>query len=290
MKATKKLIGAVVALVAALAVSVGATFAWFTSQNTAKVNKFDLTVQDATGNLYIGLSEEELAQAPVTINTSAGAYTSLKLTDVTSDDGVTFKDKGSGARTANTHYFQVDLWFMSSTDVNVYLANTSTLTCSGNADNDIILDKTARATAGANYGGDLTSDGKITTNAANAARVSFVDGSTGKIWEPQPEAGYTKLNLAHDYESYSQTGTWSKTDEGDLTDFMPVEATVETVAKTADAGTITGKELFSLTANTAKKITINIWLEGKDGDCLNSIFADVISTTLEFVGIEAAGD
>ncbi len=286
MKATKKLIGAVVALVAALAVSVGATFAWFTSQNTAKVNKFDLTVQDATGNLYIGLSEETVSQAPVAIDTSTGAYENLKLTHVTSEDGITLNTKEGPAATANKDYFQVKLWFMSTTDVKVYLEDTSKLTCaSPNADNDLLLDGTARTTAGANYGPSLASDGKITTNAANAARVSFVDSATGKIWEPQPTAGYPTKNLAEDYEKYLTSGTWSVTESPTNT---PATATVEKVAKTADAGTITGKELFSLTANEAKEITINIWLEGKDGDCLNSIFADVISTTLVFVGIEPA--
>ena len=292
MKATKRLIGAVVALVAALAVSVGATFAWFTTQNTAKVNAFEVSVRDATGNLSIGLSAESLSQAPLTIDTSTGAYTNLKLKDVTSEDGVTINDKEESPATANTDYFKLELFFMSTTAVKVYLAEGSQVVCSSpNATNDLVLDTAARAIAGSKYGQDVSTNGKLTTNAANAARVSFVDTATGKIWEPNANQGFHEKNLAEDYEKYIKGGatSWSVTDEPTNVPATPaISSADDLVAKTATSKDVTTKtELFSLEANVAKKITINIWIEGKDGDCLNSIFADKIATTLEFVAIEA---
>ncbi len=289
MKATKKLIGAVVALIAALAVSVGATFAWFTTQNTAKVESFDLTVQSETGNLYIGTTKDTLGQIPVTVTPDGG----ITLKDLTLKENKLQKRTSSAPGSTadaeaskSTDYYQFELWFQATTNMDVYLDTSSVMSCTPNAANDItVTDATAQAAMKLiSYGAEIKS-GKLATSADAAARVAFVEGQissledlTGaKIWEPGKDKGYKENNLAADYEKYLQDGTW------------PAEGAKS--APSTVVGTITGlgtgeetAKLLTLSANEAKSIVVTIWLEGTDGDCLNSIFSDTISTVLNFVG------
>ncbi len=286
MKASKKLIGAIVALVAALAVSVGSTFAWFTEQNTAKVKAITLQVQSATGNLYIGTESGKLGQSPVTIDTSSVESTGLK--DVTTDDyGVSFKDHSKGS--ATTGFLSFDLYFMSTTAVNLYLCSGSTITCSPNANNDMVInDTTVRSKIANKYGTEIT-DGKIAANAANAARVAFLDNdgspvaSNVNIWDPNKDAGYSTGNLAADYETYVNDTSNGWPESGAAASSVTSDFALCTSAKDAGTGTV----IIELVANVEKKITVKIWLEGTDGDCMNSIFEDTIVTTLVFAGIEA---
>ena len=282
MKATKKLIGAVVALIAALAVSVGATFAWFTTSNTAKVNSFELKVQDATGSLYIGKSATTLGLSPIDLTTEAAAVTLKDVT--TTDKGKTFKKKGGSDPAEANSYFTVELWVKSDDAVGLYLHTGTTMTCTADTSNDLVISDTKIHSAIETKYGDTITDGKIAATADNAARVSImVEGSDPVIWEPGSEQGYKTGNLAADYETYlsnptewPSAGAAESTVKGDLT-----------LNTQTDKGAADGTKIGDLSAGVATKITISIWLEGTDGDCLNSILKDKISTALVFAGVAA---
>ena len=285
MKATKKLIGAVVALIAALAVSVGATFAWFTSSNTAKVNQFSLNVKSETGDLFIGLKTGELSQGFV--NYTPG---DVKLSDVTLSADKSFKKRatntpGATAETAATtsDYVQFQLFFKSSANMDVYLNTGSEVTCEPDTSNDItIYDTTAQSTVnGSSYGAAITG-GKLAASAANAVRISFstttaVDSESDKIWEPNADQGYNENNLAADYEKFLQDGKWPT--PGTPNAASSVVGNVEGLGVAQETA-----KILTLSKDVESSVYVTIWLEGTDGDCLNSIFSDVIKTTLVFIG------
>ena len=77
MKATKKIVGAACALVAAVALSAGSTFAWFVSNG--EVSATGLTVDVKTNNAYLVISD--------TVSGLADGETTLDLTSVGQVDG-----------------------------------------------------------------------------------------------------------------------------------------------------------------------------------------------------------
>jgi hypothetical protein len=62
---------------------------------------------------------------------------------------------------------------------------------------------------------------------------------------------------------------------------------------TSSATYAEGSEIVALAQTTSSTlgtiyqstVTVNIWLEGTDGDCLDSIFSDGITVTLNFVAL-----
>lgn len=61
MKATKKIVGAACALVAAVALSAGSTFAWFASNNSVSATGLSMTVNTKSSYLIIGNSDQDTA-------------------------------------------------------------------------------------------------------------------------------------------------------------------------------------------------------------------------------------
>lgn len=105
MKASKKLIGASVALVAALAVSVGTTFAWFTTNDTVTVEGISANVTTGDSNLEVAILDE----AGVAL--SGYAYT-LNLGEKISDKLAALKwnaltDKGAAQAATTTNGFNL---------------------------------------------------------------------------------------------------------------------------------------------------------------------------------------
>lgn len=296
MKATKRLIGAVVALVAALAVSVGATFAWFTTQNTASVKQFEVSVRDATGNLYIGTSAENVSAAPLDISGETGVK-DVKLKDLTLDEGGT-KLQDKSQEDATDGYVHFTLYFEATTDIDVYLTTESKIEYNQDGStathHALSVNSAAQTAIGSNYGTAVS--GTLETNAANAMRVKFGTGKTN-IWAPNEAAdetnstssgkGFWKNNLAADYEKYideSTGGTWSVTSQA-----FSAANTVKTAAKTASNANDETKicDLTEQSGVYKGSVEVWIWIEGTDGDCLNSIFSDVLQIDLQFIGLTA---
>lgn len=72
MKATKKIVGAACALVAAVALSAGSTFAWFASNNAVSASGLKLTVNTSSSYLIIGNANQDTVSE---IRASGGATT-----------------------------------------------------------------------------------------------------------------------------------------------------------------------------------------------------------------------
>ena len=142
------------------------------------------------------------------------------------------------------------------------------------------------------YGPELNPGDTIKARARDAARVAFVYGDTSKtnkIWAPSEDfessiktsdtrKGYYLENLAKDYATYlgssqADYATPSYASRVFAADNSENDDTNSVIAKfTAPSGT-TYSEL---------RITVKVWLEGKDGDCLPSVVGDKFSFLLKF--------
>lgn len=364
MKATKKILGASVALVAAVAVSAGSTFAWFTSNQSISVGQVEANVVTLGGDLQIGLVSYEkdggaTVYVPTTDYTAAvnkwgyslgtqedtssplstlrTALSNTKLGAVTSTNGTAFTYNNTGSSTvsatANSNdsqgsYIQFTVALRSTTAMKVYLAHGSSVTSS--------LPSTATATtiaAWANIAKDtygsheaITIGSNITADAKNAARVSFGVGSTAdasataaaKIWAPYESfdvsytstgatpttedasatytrggisgvtasAGYYKGNLSADYY-YNNTGVSYNQVVYQESDLIAACAENNSNENQTGGNVLADTSLLTtLTAGTISYVTIRLWIEGSDGDCINSIFSQQVSLNLALYGVD----
>lgn len=215
MKATKKIVGAACALVAAVALSAGSTFAWFTANNVVKVGQVEGTVVTMGGDLKIALVTETKTESTTTYSEgpyaysltapefkAAGATEASQFTHVTSSDGVTFtgvpkqQDKAdpdtgkewvAGAEAvAMKDYYTYTVSLLSDTKMDIYLQQgDTTLTSSGTTDTakQILAWK---AITENDYGKAVELNNRITAEAKDAARVAFnvftmTYGEDGKV-------------------------------------------------------------------------------------------------------------
>lgn len=328
MKATKKLIGASVALVAALAVSVGSTFAWFTTSNTAKVKQIEATVTTSDTDLlmayvriptdgYDGLTWTHTVDA-----SAASAGKELKALTSKTNTGATetaldLVDKDNQAPNTND-YIEFTIAIKSTKELKIVLTSDSAVSGTDSAEAKSTIDPKAWSGFNAtDYGieGSIAENTAFSTktNAANAARVGFYtlaaeefNTKTGVgVWCPNEaensgkEAtgdnttthgkGFWKGNLASDYAQ--RVG--AATEAVEAKEYQPVVAvetrslSYSTLAKGENGliATLAEHDVDSESYYCAM-VTIRLWIEGTDGDCLNSIFGDTIKLDLSFFGVE----
>ena len=326
MKATKKIVGAACALVAAVALSAGSTFAWFTSNANVSVGQISANVVTMGGDLQIAVKSQTLLTEDEAggglkkgeyKEGELGAYaysvknpfaTSPVLTAVTSTNGKDFTERKvtetaptAKANTTNSGggYIKLTVSLRSSTAMKIYLDNASDVSSdSGATSTSIFAWKDITETDyGKGASTQIDAGDPIAAQAKNAVRVAFMtESSAGKIWAPyedtefagKPTAeGFSKGNLASDYEqsikgdtavAYTNVAT-SEYTTGGLTAITKTTGTEE-------ADYIEDSLICQLEANTAKEITICIWIEGRDGDCFNSIFTQIVKVDLAFHGVD----
>lgn len=293
--AGRKLFVSVFVLVVALSLTVTSTFAWFTMSATPKVSEFNVNVTTSDGLLIsatgaAGSFKATLSSADIA---SANAdLAELELTAVTSEDGKAFKNLGGTAADAGS-YFDFTLYFISNTKQSVKLlqgANTY-LTSSGGTGLNLV--KAWKNISENEYGthSAIALGSDITALSQNAARMSFKNinkdtTETLKVWYPHSDIGFNKdtdpttpKNLAMDYYNYLY--------DPDIGTPAP------TLASTINNDGIYSETLLTLDADAVNggysgSLTISVWIEGWDGDCFNSIFADNLKIALQFTGSTAA--
>lgn len=242
----------------------------------------------------------------------------LGYTAMTTEDGIAFKDINGTEKTANTAYtpgkdatfLQFNLSFRSTTPMNIYLyseGDASAVTAPAGREGIEVAWPGYVAT---NYydnadGASVPSDiaaaegSKLNARAANAARISFVantvdrtspespalTATTARVWNPNPKKGYYKGNMASDFNRYNDSATAAVTEQvfaADKTVIAYTEANKENA--TSIATTAAADYLKETKTPYEAVITVNIWLEGTDGDCMNDLFTDVFNIKLAFFG------
>lgn len=341
MKATKKIVGAAVALVAAVALSAGTTFAWFTSNSAVSISTISATVVTKGGDLRIATASLKTEDDTTTATLGAFSYSltapsmSGTIDAVTTKDGLNFEEMSdvtvSGTSvTVNTSkvaapttnddgtisgkYYSVSFALLSSTNMNVYFNCGTTTDGTTTGGTTLTSDKPTSPPSSAtvkawnseiteaNYGKAVSANDDIVTYAKNAARVSFTsyvsnDGTTTasatlgaattKYWAPYDSSdatsgeGFYKGNLAMDYLIFSKTGSDPATKSSPY--YLPENA--QTISILSSRDTVGNTAAFvQLAANTPTVVTLNLWIEGQDGDCFNNIFGDTIKLDIEFYG------
>lgn len=310
-KSGKKLVVAIVVLVLAVALATTATFAWFTMNQNVTVGNIDMDVTSNSGGLYVSLSNgadavysTELTSEQIkdVILTNAGftkeggawkADQKLALKDVTAkkeSNALSIMDEEDVAvALSDASYAQFTIYFRATDEMEVSLDLTGK---SGEVPNDVFnskVESTGDAPAKPAYAWDtiaantygthaeIAKGAALVTRAANAARVGFEPTVNGaktepKIWNPNSDKGFNKGNLASDYRN-KLLGTTTNVIEatGDITG-RTADVVLVKLAKAADAAYYEGQ------------ITVTVWIEGTDGDCLTSILSDNLHVSLQFKG------
>lgn len=269
-KQKKKFKAALIMSLSCIALLSGATYAWFTISNTAKVNNLEITVV-SEGKLKI----DEKASV---LTTGSAEYT-LSLSGeklypcTTTNDGKTMKkpvytsnDTVSGTQDINDNeknkfYYEEVIWLgiVEAGDVNNEYAITL-------------------AKKNGSLGSYFNQKNGTTSHPDYCVRISFtLDNGTTAVYEPNSDAhingGKTeKVDFATDNSGAGFRNTFKQNVTGQFV------SQPGTVYYSGDSS-----ELFSITANTATRVTVRVWFEGTDVDCINDIQDGTIEGMFTFV-------
>lgn len=272
MKATKKIVGAACALVAAVALSAGSTFAWFSQSGTVSATGMNVKATTSKNLVISNSSSGTFGSSAASVNSAV-----MEMTPASTADGTSFfyvsnpekVDYTTGA--ANT-----GATFAAATPTPV----TGTMTTPATY---YVMEYSywvkADAAAGTEYSTlyvskiDVAQKADGTTAAAEdiskALRVSVTYGTNTFIYAPVTGATAT-------YKGIVAAGT-----KGTDT----VESTANVTIKTA--GTV-GDNLGKVTT-TAAEVKIHVWYEGQDTNCTSQNSIDVEELSVA-ISLTAAGN
>ncbi len=252
-----KLIRSIVALVLILTLLVTATYAWLSNSTSTKVdaNEFITITADAGLNMNYGYGDNNQGTMQIPKD--------CVLTECSSRDGKNFyfplsafgedgdRDFTDGIEQVddfiyreatgldkNKKYISLDLELSAENDSSVWLSNESYIRNQSD-----------------------------TQTSANAVRVAFIDKEIeGKsvVFDNSPSKEYSEDNFNKDH--YRPIGSINRDGTGPSTNKNPLYR-----PHALSEYTHSGEVLFELKAGVPRHITVNIWLEGTDPDCTNSI-------------------
>lgn len=263
-----------------------ATYAWFSLSNTARVNNLTMTVSEADG-LRVALDEgigepaEDKWSGSISLQEVKGV-----LVPATSADGKTFSkpkydDEGkvSGVEALvgqdgeltkeNTddkkegYYYTLTFYMQSlSEDADIKLVRGNGLGDASRKGTYVVRNS------------DKTVNSKTTQDNASAAlRISMQsDGSDVMgIYEPCADVTFSGTKTGADRASYSPINGYTTQKQGKDGGFGEGYASEH-------SGVV-----LHLTKDKKTKITLHIWVEGEDSECVNQIELDNLLTQLQFV-------
>ncbi|MBR1391117.1 MAG: hypothetical protein IJ567_06720 [Lachnospiraceae bacterium] len=260
----------VMALICVLMLS-GATYAWFTLGNTARVNSLSLQVT-SEGNLYVAKEQSGISQKLTEISIASGASQILypctteangttMLSPVYATDNEVSGTKQIAEADKEKYYYETDIYL----EVEEALAvNSSPNTY------DITLGKNSNNNDGTYVNSQASNSAE--QHPERCVRISFIlDDGTVAVYEPNSNVSNTG-DMATNSTGKGYTGTHKQEAGG---------------AFAGESGTIyyTGDSsaLFQLKGNTPTKVKVRVWFEGTDNDCRNSIQEAQIVSQLKFI-------
>jgi hypothetical protein len=302
-KLMRKLSISILAVVFAVVAMGATTFAWFTLTNTAKLDQFTVEVTAGSG---FEIAVTNVGGAPsawkstITKADVEAAIGNVVLKDLTSTDGATFypiseigvdvngTDDYKLGDAVTDGYAEFDIHFRSKAAGTVKLNMEETnITSTGKTKvADVAFDE-------AYTGGDsFTATSDVLAYAMNAARMAIIESNTLKVI--LEKAGAT-LNTAGTLDNTVGFGTAHA--KGALAYYIAKNQIDTTGMDLSGLGTGPNTEKFGDTVYTTKiadiatgpsnewytgKITVRIWLEGWDAECLNVIFSDTLEVKIQF--------
>ncbi|MFA5449017.1 MAG: hypothetical protein WC292_01065 [Clostridia bacterium] len=319
-KVTKKLAISIMILMVAASLAITSTYAWFTMNDTPEVAGFDLEVTSVDG-LYISLvpvSGEYGVDATGANGTFKSYLTNEEIMDellrqfevdetetlkrlthgtsVNEKPAFTIEPHASvvGVRDNETAFYSFRIYFRSN---NQYEVSLKLATETGEDANlmSSVTTQTASTLPKVQYwtgnelGGTVGDD--IEAEAANAVRIAFGNSATAagmKIWDPNAGEGFGDDYVAADPDAdpdpidgvYENAAFmyYNHVNVDKLTYTAPATAVVD-----ADEVLVTLEETGS-TGVYEGFLDVVIWLEGWDGNALNSVLGDIFTTRLVFKG------
>lgn len=266
----KKLRTAVVMSLICVLMLSGATYAWFTLGNTAKVNSLSLQVT-SEGNLYVARTEAALSDHKTEVSLAdAGtqilypcttdAAGKTMLSPVYTADNVVRKTENIAEANKDRYYYETDIW----------LKVEEAVASGGSASNYAI-------TLGKNNSGDGTyvNGQSGDKHPERCVRMSFtLDDGTVAVYEPNYNAAANTGDAATDQTGMGYKGNGLHRQEAGGA-FVNENGTVY---YTGDSSA-----LFQIKGNTPVRVKVRVWYEGTDNDCRNSIQDAQILSQLKFV-------
>lgn len=305
-KLRKKLLLSVLTLALTFIALGSTTFAWFTLGNNATANAFTGTVQGGQGIDIAFVDSENLIESDVnnykkydwkrSIDLSEKVLPALTFKDLTSTDGRDIKTI-AGADAGENDYVDVSFYVrsmgtLSALNLTSFIdVNSDNFTWNPDA-NVLAADSTEE-----NIKYQFQVGNGVSWNALNALRVSFTVGEA----TPATNVFEFDFNNNHLYADDSAAGLAKRYADAKKYDITcPESSAVLKDTNTIKVGTstdkINGNQQINITAvnllnknavNADKagsyeldgvtyniyKVTLRVWMEGWDGDCINAIFA-----------------
>lgn len=303
---TNKLVTSVLALVlTGAALSIG-VFAWFTVNNTAKVEQFSGTVQ--TGEGFYVSSDGATWVNTIDVSTLVGSVTFQAVTSDVSGD--LFLIDGTTAATAGT-FIEFNLYFVG--DKSLSTVDVTSISITSPSVTSWIPGEEVPFTDSATDGNE-----PVLRSASDAARVGFIDlitASNAVIFE-NPAGGTNTLGkgtFTHPGQSgdnqavlyYNHFGSTPVIDQTLFDDAYPYTAvvagsglnqTVTTLNAQGNAGPVTSITGWNVPSSVTGVIgpdykvggmTVRVWIEGWDQEALNAILSGQVNVTINFEGAGA---
>lgn len=294
------------------------TFAWFTLADSAELTNIEINVSGG-GGLEMALTKKDGTLTDYKTNLSSadilGVLGDIKLSDITSTDGVTFKNFEEEAVTFNkdadavnsfielTFNFNARVEGVSNpSEVAIYLVNKQSPTYSANLATQGTFVTSEGVTAKAshtfttNEGEVKPTDSAKTYYAKDAILVSFKDSNQTKAklfdFNAAENRNYGD-GFSDDTAELKGAASFQYNENGVNPGAAPTrdESKVEEVSvlSTFREGSIADNDnskVCILTndgeGNYIGSVTVRIWVEGFDYDCFNLIYSDTILTQFEF--------
>lgn len=285
---------AVIMIMVSVLVLSASTFAWYQLNNTAKVEDMKFTA-DTLGNLLIAeavdsgdvndLDKLEPGTWESTLDLGLSDSDTYLLPSTTTD-GKAFRSPvydGTGKTVQG-----VSSEALAGADLSKYVYTKVFYIKSGTSvdENKYYTLKLADGTKDANgfNGGTYIKDeAQGAYTATNAIRVSFVLGEGAYLDANQAaidENANTKI-----WEPYDATDTNAVVNGTRATNLLGAEyGAYSSITITQDQdGKLTNNELCKIMEGKEAKITMYVWIEGTDDDCINEIALDTVVGQLQFI-------
>lgn len=290
----------IMVMVSVIALS-SATYAWFTLGQDATINDLEVNVVAASGIQFSldaatwksVLTADEIKAAgifptgdlsPVSTNAKTNGNGRLDFYSAVvneSDGKLTTSavsapaEMGGKLSAGDGQYITFDLYVKVTSKANLYLNSLSKVTSANGFAN--LASRVAFI--------DQGSVG-LDKDAADAIKLKATNGNTAVVWEPNASEHVVEAKQNGRVNEGGAANNPYKGVAGIASDIpnMPdaQHAALEAVVTTDDHGEGKAGGLIATLEAGINKITVTIWLEGQDGDCVNSASGGTLNTFLKF--------
>ena len=321
MTTIKKQLFVALTMMLVSAVALGtATYAWFVNNAAPSVDQMNFTASTATslqvavdkgGTLSTtGDASTDLVYVGAISNNDIKAYHANEYADIFSNSSANLLAPASLAAFSGTSAFyaasnydsatwnankftavtpgaasvkKIPLWFLSTTDMNVYFKNGTGIVASAPVGSNALsaqIDKSLRI-AFVDHNTPTTYvicdvNGNVLDDA-NARKNTTIDENNVTALNGEAintiETSGANLGMISDFATQTRYA---------LADLTVTDASNDNMVQTAESN---GKKaLFSLTSGSPKLIDVYVWLEGCDYDCVSEVAGGALAIDLKFIG------